>query len=402
MNYDMVFEGGGAKGMVFVGAMQVFEARGHTHARLLGTSAGAITAALLAAGYTSGEMLEALAERNDGRSVFASFMGTPKPLDKADVQASTIRALLRSINIPLIPDRFEEKLDDQLVEWLAAQSGLRHVFSFVERGGWYAADDFLNWLRKRLDTGTFNGKPRRFSGLTLAQYYAETKVDLSLVASDTTGQEMLVLNHRTAPDLPLVWAVRMSMSIPLLWQEVVWQPEWGLYRREQMAGHAIVDGGLLSNFPLELFVSNDPEVIDVMGPKGGDHALGMLIDETLPVRGAELMSTTAPEFSLGELPAIQRISNLVNTTLSARDKMVIEAFENLVIRLPAKGYGTTEFNMPDERRALLVQAGYDAMQAYFAQQPAAPEAVSFGLMASAETRQAQRVADKMAVRMLRR
>ncbi len=402
MNYDMVFEGGGAKGMVFVGAMQVFEARGHTHARLLGTSAGAITAALLAAGYTSGEMLEALAERNDGRSVFASFMGTPKPLDKADVQASTIRALLRSINIPLLPDRFEEKLDDQLVEWLAAQSGLRHVFSFVERGGWYAADDFLNWLRKRLDTGAFNGKPRRFSGLTLAQYYAETKVDLSLVASDTTGQEMLVLNHRTAPDLPLVWAVRMSMSIPLLWQEVVWQPEWGLYRREKIAGHAIVDGGLLSNFPLELFVSNDPEVIDVMGPKDGDHALGMLIDETLPVKGAELMSTTAPEFSLGELPAIQRISNLVNTTLSARDKMVIEAFENLVIRLPAKGYGTTEFNMPDERRALLVQAGYDAMQAYFAQQPAAPEAVSFGLMASAESEPAQRVADKMAVRMLRR
>ncbi len=402
MNYDMVFEGGGAKGMVFVGAMQVFEVRGHTHARLLGTSAGAITAALLAAGYTSGEMLEALAERNDGRSVFASFMGTPKPLDKADVQASTIRALLRSINIPLIPDRFEEKLDDQLVEWLAAQPGLRHVFSFVERGGWYAADDFLSWLRRRLDTGTFNGKPRRFSGLTLAQYYAETKVDLSLVASDTTGQEMLVLNHRTAPDLPLVWAVRMSMSIPLLWQEVVWQPEWGLYRREKIAGHAIVDGGLLSNFPLELFVSNDPEVIDVMGPKGGDHALGMLIDETLPVRGAELMSTTAPEFSLGELPAIQRISNLVNTTLSARDKMVIEAFENLVIRLPAKGYGTTEFNMPDERRALLVQAGYDAMQAYFARQPAAPEAVSFGLMASAESEQAQRVADKVAVRMLRR
>jgi NTE family protein len=49
MKYDMVFEGGGAKGMVFVGAMQEFESRGHSHDRLLGTSAGAITAALLAA-----------------------------------------------------------------------------------------------------------------------------------------------------------------------------------------------------------------------------------------------------------------------------------------------------------------------------------------------------------------
>ncbi len=30
MQYDMVFEGGGAKGMVFVGAIQELERRGHT------------------------------------------------------------------------------------------------------------------------------------------------------------------------------------------------------------------------------------------------------------------------------------------------------------------------------------------------------------------------------------
>ena len=30
MEFDMVFEGGGAKGMVFVGAMKEFERRGHT------------------------------------------------------------------------------------------------------------------------------------------------------------------------------------------------------------------------------------------------------------------------------------------------------------------------------------------------------------------------------------
>ena len=42
MKYDLVFEGGGAKGMVFVGALQVFESLGHTPGRLMGTSAGAI------------------------------------------------------------------------------------------------------------------------------------------------------------------------------------------------------------------------------------------------------------------------------------------------------------------------------------------------------------------------
>ena len=63
MKIDMVFEGGGAKGMVFIGAMKELENRGHTPGRLVGTSAGAITAALLAAGYSADEMQEALDER---------------------------------------------------------------------------------------------------------------------------------------------------------------------------------------------------------------------------------------------------------------------------------------------------------------------------------------------------
>ncbi len=401
MQYDLVFEGGGAKGMVFVGAMQVFESLGHTPGRLLGTSAGAITAALLAAGYSSPEMLEALAEKKDGRSVFSDFLGAPQEFDKAAIRTSATRALLRNINLPLIPDRFEDVLDDRLAEWLAAQPSLRHVFSFVERGGWYAADSFIAWLQRRLDTGVHNGQPRRYSGLTLAQLYEATHTDLSLVASDTTAGEMLVLNHRTAPGLPLVWAVRMSMSIPLLWQEVVWQEEWGRYREGEMTGHAIVDGGLLSNFPIELFVSRDSTVTRVMGPNVSEHVLGMLIDESLPVSGADAALPPAAKFNLGELRTVQRISNLLNTTLSARDKMVIEALEKFVIRLPARGFGTVEFEMTDERRGLLVNAGREAMKAFF-ERAAATEVVSFGVMEGEDAKQGQRTADKLAVRMLER
>jgi len=45
--FDIVFEGGGAKGTAFVGALDVLFAAGHKHRRLIGTSAGAITATLL-------------------------------------------------------------------------------------------------------------------------------------------------------------------------------------------------------------------------------------------------------------------------------------------------------------------------------------------------------------------
>jgi predicted acylesterase/phospholipase RssA len=401
MKYDMVFEGGGAKGMVFVGALQVFESLGHTPGRLLGTSAGAITAAMLAAGYSSLEMLEALAEQKEGRPVFADFMSVPAPLKKEAIQTSATRAFLRNANLPFVPDRFEEKLDDRLVEWLAAQDNLRCVFSFIEDGGWYSADNFLTWLRRRLDTGTFNGQPRRFSELTLAQFFEATQRDLSLIGADTTRAEMLVLNHKTAPDLPLVMAVRMSMSLPLLWQAVVWQADWGTYRGRTMTGDEIVDGGLLSNFPIELFVSQNVTVTNVMGPDPSENVLGMLIDESLPVPGAETVTSQASGLRVGDFRTVQRLSHLMNTTLSARDKAVIEAFEKLVVRLPAKGYGTTEFDMTVARREALVEAGRQVMKAYF-DRIAQEGPVSFGTGVDEGAIKAQQVADKVAMKILDR
>jgi len=401
MKYDMVFEGGGAKGMVFVGAMQEFEARGHTHDRLLGTSAGAITAALLAANYSSAEMMEALAEKKGEHSVFSDFMGKPGPFDPSLTQSGALAELLKEIDIPLIPDAVEKRLDNAILNWMASSSRAGHLFSFVELGGWYSADNFLKWLSRKLDSGTFNGKPRKFSKMTLEQFYKATGKDLSLVASDTTMEGMLVLNNRTAPRLPLVWAVRMSMSIPLLWQEVVWEKEWGRYRGEEMEGHTIVDGGLLSNFPIELFISGLKSVTDVMGPKTSQQILGMLIDESQPVPGVSPSESKVGKQKIewSQLATVQRLNRLVNTTLGARDKSVIDAFEHLVVRLPAKGYGTTEFDMTDERRDKLVEVGRKTMEEYFTRQAVA-SVTSFAAEAT-PTPSLQNIANRIATNILK-
>lgn len=366
MKYDLVFEGGGAKGMVFVGAMRAFEQAGHTAGRLLGTSAGAITATLLACGYGADEMKEALTEREGEHSVFASFMGPPEPVDHIEVHQSVVREMLRQIDLPFLPERFEEKLDDRIAAWVASHPGLRHLFSFVERGGWYSPVAFERWMKKRLDSGTFRGEPRAFGGLTMKHYQEATGAELSLVASDITGQSMLVLNHRTAPDVPVVSAVRMSMNIPLLWQEVIWQPSWGNYRGRDLAHHAIVDGGLLSNFPLELLVSRDENVTALMGAATSDGTLGLLIDELIPVTGNAREESEARGFELLKVRTAQRLHSLVDTALGARDKVVIEAFERMVVRLPAGGYETTEFDMDPARRDALVRVGEHAMAEYLA------------------------------------
>jgi NTE family protein len=52
LRVDGVFEGGGVKGIALVGAASEIEAAGYEIVNLAGTSAGAIVATLLAAGYS--------------------------------------------------------------------------------------------------------------------------------------------------------------------------------------------------------------------------------------------------------------------------------------------------------------------------------------------------------------
>ena len=68
---NLVFEGGGVKGLAFCGALKVLEERGIiTDVKgLAGSSAGAITAGLLACGYTSDEILDELKPKDLFRDV---------------------------------------------------------------------------------------------------------------------------------------------------------------------------------------------------------------------------------------------------------------------------------------------------------------------------------------------
>jgi NTE family protein len=359
--YDLVFEGGGAKGSTFVGAMRAFYEKGYTTRRLVGTSAGAITATLLAAGFTPDEMLAAVNERDtQGKPRFASFMDPPKASDfsQADKDNSDTMQLFKDADVPFIPDWMEDGFDRKLIDALMILPHYRQLFCFVECGGLFAGDKFLTWLKEKLAL-----KNPAYAEATLAQFYKITNNDLSLVTSDTDVGEMLVLNHRTAPDCPVAWAVRMSMSIPFVWREVVWKQEWGSYLGKNITGHRLVDGGVLSNFPIAL-VDKQPKpgshAQAVMGDTIANDAgtIGLLIDESLEVPGQPKKSQ-----GLGDrLKIIKRVTRLVDTMTGAHDNIEIRTHEQLICRLPAAGYGTTEFDMEANRLKALIDAGYTAMK----------------------------------------
>ena len=363
--FDMVFEGGGAKGSAFVGALEVLAAKGHKHRRLIGTSAGAITATLVAAGYGPQELLRAATERlTNGKPRFSSFMDRPSAADftlEEKAKSTTLEAL-RGIDIPGIPAMFEAGLSNRVLDALLKLPPYCQLFSFVECGGFFAGREFLKWIQEKL------AAKQMPAGITLKQFTQKTGSDLSLVVSDTTGFEMLVLNERTAPDCPVAWAVRMSMSIPFVWREVVWKAEWGRYRGRDLTGHILVDGGVLSNFPIRLIATKDAFAKEIMGdtdPAGAGN-LGLMIDENLAVPGAPDKSQPPASALAGELRTIQRVSRLVDTMTRSQDNMLIQDHEKDICRVPAKGYGTTEFDMQGQRLEALIEGGRRAMSAHLA------------------------------------
>lgn len=368
MEYDLVFEGGGAKGVAFAGALQAFERHNHKPRRLIGTSAGSITACLIAAGYSSQETLEVLKEKMpNGKPRFASFMDTPTIYEDIINKDQLGYWLRTELNNPTIPDLIEPFVD-KLIEDMVKKDFVRHLISFLLWGGWYAGDEFISWLKEKLNAGN-----RGLAESTLSDFHQKAGKDLSVVASDLTGNEMLVLNHRTAPSLPTVWAVRMSMSCPFAWQEVIWKEEWGAYRGRDLTGHKVVDGGLLSNFPISLFVANDQNIQEIMGEgMQSDQVIGLLIDESLEVPGAgdpPKQSRSAPGF-LNQIDLLEammlRIHGLAETVVYAHDKAMLTTYKNLICHLPAKGIGIMEFDMLPERMEAVRCAGEAAMEAFLA------------------------------------
>ena len=379
---DVVFEGGGMKGAAFAGAVEILLGRGFKLRRLIGSSAGAITAAFLAAGYGASELASVLGERTSGspKRRFSSFLDPPavippppnvSPLKWSLFALGVVKAVESGsrLGMPLSPE--------------ALGSYARRGLFLFSTGA--VADDaaFLAWMADSLER---KGISRDATLGELQRTFGARGLQLSLAATDVSAQRLLILNHHTAPQLPLLWAVRMSMGIPLVWPEVVWRESWGRYRGRAMVeggeGHRVVDGGVLSNFPLKYLI--EPRHTGpggVLGPLSEGvpaGVLGILLDETRGARKPSPPPTSAPgsaptknEKGIGQqvqdnLLVMNSLERLVSTMTGAWDLETIEEYgaEPLICRIPVRGFDTLDFDMSDQAMAELVESGRGAMKHY--------------------------------------
>lgn len=228
-----VFEGGGAKGVAYTGALQALWKRRLWFSSVAGASAGAISATLVAAGI--------------------------HPDRIGELTGSALRQISWS--------------DDP---WRQA---IRMVWTLFTRTGALRKDRFGEWLEGLLrdQVAELTGGPGdRTRPVTFASLFCATGIELHVVAVDISVGRQIVFNHLETPDCEVSQAVAASSSIPIAF------PSSELYCESEEGArfHTIVDGGVWTNFPMFLYrdvayrrsrrLPDEPRA---------DHVIGFLLDE---------------------------------------------------------------------------------------------------------------------------
>ena len=309
---DLVFEGGGVKGIGLAGALEMLEEREYRPQNIAGTSAGAITAALLAAGYSADE--------------------------------------LREIIVTLDYRQFQDRA------WEDKIPLIERSLSMLLDLGLYEGDRFLAWIRERLEAKGV----RTFADLVHDEFADDPRYRsrLQVIASDVTKHELLVLPRDATKlgiepdDLDVALAVRMSMSIPVFFEPVRFvNPKTGDV-------HVIVDGGMLSNYPVWLFDCEDGDVPEW-------PTFGLLLVEPKPQVpiGARLPKPKMAGKGAGAV--IDYVKSLAQTMMEAHDRLYVEqANYARTIAIPTLGVGTTEFDLPRDRALELYDSGRRAAEKF--------------------------------------
>ncbi len=216
MDADLILEGGGVKGIALVGAYTALSEAGYDFHRIAGTSAGAIVGALIAAGMSPGDLKGVMREIDYGRFEDKGFIdhlglvgkGASLLFEKGIYEGSYLRAFM-----------------DEQLKALG-----------VETFGDLRIDD----------PGASRGDAKAYR--------------LVVMTSDVTRARLVRLpwdyeQYGLDPDTQRVAdAVRASMSIPFFYEPVRFtsrDPEG------KEATSYMVDGGMLSNFPIEVFDRTD-------------------------------------------------------------------------------------------------------------------------------------------------
>ena len=261
---NIVFSGGGIFGFSICGVLKALEEYKlmDTITTYSGTSAGSIIACLLVLGYSSQE----------------------------------IETLIFGINFDTMRDITSE-----------------NVLSFFDTYGVDSGNKMLTVFEIIIKAKTNNPK------ITFQQLFDLTKKKLIVTATNLSKRDVEYFNYQTTPNMPISLAVRISISIPILFTPIKYEND--LY----------IDGCILDNFPVHLFPNDN-------------HTLGI-----------RLKSSRNNNINNIE----DYITTIIYILTSKFEYLKNRDFEDriITINIPEK-ITQLQFDINDENKRLLIDIGY--------------------------------------------
>ncbi len=389
----LCFEGGGGKGLVYLGALRALEEAftgpvtsgpavlipvdpelpyyqpppdtkplfgivSSANLRKLkgvsGSSAGAITAFMVALGMTSSEIASELNSESFSEYKTGGIFGLPRPRHVNDLERfieDPNRTLNRTVDNGSGTATFaNQEWVNKLLLYFLRDPGILALFSAPGLASDSTALERIFWSETKDDGGLLNRLDlasylhslvfnrgllpslqsrgyfssllsrmfwKRFgvnltdpSALTFKEFFYQTGVDLVITGTNVSKRISRYFSVGATPDFPVVEAVSISMNIPFVFKPILINrkvandfPDDHIYNREYQG--LWVDGGMLLNFPMHAFdvyaklilTPGDTESYQIALPP----ATGRITEFNTKVLGFRLIDTQEREFKAADV-----------------------------------------------------------------------------------------------------
>jgi NTE family protein len=302
---NLVFEGGGIKGVTYIGVLKTLEKSNELQAvqRVAGSSAGALVALLYAIGYAPDELAEAL-----------------KKIDLTHLKSG-------------YRDKFQFFQKKGLVDGKNLQAIIEQLIA-QKLGERYKSITFQALQAKRLDTRIFHN--RKLKELYITGTNLSKKAQLEIFSANNT------------PHMPIALAVRISMSFPLAFQPVQISNENGSY-------DYYVDGGLANNCPMAIF--DDAQLTPpgfTLNQAGGNPAtLGILVDNQAEIKARWGMQSL-------ENPTFKQYVKEILSGLHNRFDEIQHRWPLGIIQIFDQNIATLDFGLNQAKQQKMIEMGSKA------------------------------------------
>ncbi len=377
---NLVFQGGGAKGVVYPGVFQALEAMGLLTdvERFAGTSVGAITALFGALGYSVDKLEEFNKEVN-----FIDFIGNDlfQEVRKKGVLKTAIHKLWRQVvdDPALIASMIGGVITGDLTAVTMQASkklwkGLINKTIEIYNTPGLCRGDLLNtYLEKKIAEKT-NVKECTFGKLKELINKGKPLKHLYVVVTNlTTGQaEVLSSEDENCKDIIIADAVTASAAFP-----GIFQPRT-IRTKTNRGGRIVygqlrdlfVDGGMLKNYPLDIFDKRcyDPSFAGPVAlgeePFSNPYTLGFRPQDE-PIKEEDIKQRTVDNLS-------QLVTALGLVYWNAEENYLSKQYrykERTVILPLPDGVGTFSFTLDEETKDNGVHLAKDAVGKFLKSKP---------------------------------